>query len=80
MSTLQPSDNALHASWVKNLPLAAQRSLRLLQSLSVGGLRMQLPDQRELVFGSAQAAHNQYSGTPMAGVCSRHALRRYWVC
>jgi cyclopropane-fatty-acyl-phospholipid synthase len=55
MSTLPSSDHTVSTSWMKTLPLAAQRSLRMLQSLSVGGLRMQLPDQRELVFGTTHS-------------------------
>jgi cyclopropane-fatty-acyl-phospholipid synthase len=36
-------------------PMAAQRALRMLESLTVGGLTVALPDQRELTFGTAQS-------------------------
>lgn len=35
--------------------MAAQRALRMLESLTVGELTVALPDQRELIFGTAQS-------------------------
>lgn len=36
-------------------PMAAQRALRMLESLTVGGLSVDLPDGRQLTFGAAQS-------------------------
>ena len=38
-----------------NAPMAAQRALRMLESLTVGGLSVDLPDGRQLTFGAAQS-------------------------
>jgi cyclopropane-fatty-acyl-phospholipid synthase len=50
MTTLQRPPLDLSAL-SKLAPAAAQRALRMLQRISVGGLRMQLPDGRTLDFG-----------------------------
>jgi cyclopropane-fatty-acyl-phospholipid synthase len=52
MTTLQRPHLDL-SELVKTAPTAAQRALRMLQRISVGGLRMQLPDGRTIDFGQA---------------------------
>ena len=52
MSTLHSTQHTSSAALTKNTPLAARRALRMLWSLSVGGLRVELPDQRLLSFGN----------------------------
>jgi len=52
MTTLQRPHLDL-SELFKTAPTAAQRALRMLQRISVGGLRMQLPDGRTIDFGQA---------------------------
>ena len=53
MTTVHTSNVSL-ADLGPNTPSAAKRALSLLQALSVGGLRLQLPDSRELFFGHSE--------------------------
>ena len=56
MSTLHSTDNAsASAALTSPTPLSVQRALRMLGSLSVGGLGVELPDQRQLSFGASQS-------------------------
>ena len=53
MTTVHTSNVSL-ADLGPNTPSAAKRALSLLQALSVGGLRLQLPDSHELFFGHSE--------------------------
>ena len=56
MSTLHSTNNAsASAALTTPTPRSAQSALRMLGSLSVGGLGVELPDQRQLSFGSSQS-------------------------
>ena len=52
MTTLQTSNFSL-SDLGASVPSAAKRALSMLQSLSVGGLRLQLPDKRVMLFGQS---------------------------
>ena len=55
MSTLPSTQHTSSAILTKNAPMAAQRALRMLGSLSEGGLGVELPDQRHMNFGTSQS-------------------------
>ena len=55
MSTLPSTQHSSSAVLTHNVPMAAQRALRMLGSLSVGGLGVELPDQRQMNFGNSQS-------------------------
>lgn len=55
MSSLHPTDPSASAVSPHHPPAVAQRVLRLLEGLTVGGLRMELPDQQHKVFGDTHS-------------------------
>ncbi len=55
MSSLHPTDPSASAVSPRHPPAVAQRVLRLLDGLTVGGLRMELPDQQHKVFGDTHS-------------------------
>ena len=55
MSTLPSTQHTSSAVLKNSVPMAAQRALRMLGSLSVGGLGVELPDQRHMNFGCSQS-------------------------
>jgi len=55
MSTLHSPDRTSSAYVTKNTPMAAKRALRMLESLTVGGLHIQLLGQNQLSFDSSQS-------------------------
>jgi cyclopropane-fatty-acyl-phospholipid synthase len=55
MSSLLPTDPSASAVSPHHPPAVAQRVLRLLDGLTVGGLRMELPDQQHKVFGDTHS-------------------------
>ena len=55
MSSLHPTDPSTSAVSPHQPPAVAQRVLRLLDGLTVGGLRMELPNQQHKVFGDTHS-------------------------
>lgn len=55
MPSLQSTNHTAPIISSLNAPMAAQRALRLLESLTVGKLSLDLPGGRQLTFGTAQS-------------------------